>query len=92
MWRDGESSTQSAIQVGGRRKKACDLGRRYGIPTIVHMCGKSCAALDMLGDAGVTAVEPLEGPPGGDVNLAEVRKRYPQLVLKGNVNTFETLA
>jgi len=62
-----------------------------GIPTIVRMCGKSCAALDMLGDAGVTAVEPLEGPPGGAVTLAEVRRRYPKLVLKGNVNTFEAL-
>ena len=73
-------------------KKACDLARGYGVPTIVHMCGKSRAALDMLVDAGLTALEPLERPPGGDVTLAEVRKWYPDVVLKGNVNTFETLA
>lgn len=73
-------------------KKACELAGGYGVPTIVHMCGRCRAALDMLVDAGVTAVEPLESPPGGDVTLAEVRERYPRLVLKGNVNTFGTLA
>jgi uroporphyrinogen-III decarboxylase len=47
----------------------------------------------MLVDAGVTMVEPLESPPSGDVTLAEVRKSYgSRLVLKGNVNTFQTLA
>jgi len=72
--------------------RACALADRYHVPTGVHMCGKSAAALDMLVDAGVTMVEPLERPPGGDVTLAEVRKRYgARLVLKGNVNTFETL-
>jgi hypothetical protein len=74
-------------------KKACEITARHGIPSAVHMCGKCSAALDMLVDAGVTMIEPLEGPPSGDVTLSEVRRRYgPHLVLKGNVNTFRTLA
>ncbi len=74
-------------------KKACEIVSSHGIPSAVHMCGKCRAALDMLVDAGVTMIEPLESPPSGDVTLADVRQRYgPNLVLKGNVNTFSTLA
>jgi hypothetical protein len=73
--------------------EACRIAASYGVPTAVHMCGRSSQALDMVVDAGVTMVEPLERPPGGDVSLAEVRRRYgSRIVLKGNVNTFETLA
>ena len=74
-------------------KKACHIAAGYAVPTAVHMCGKCRAALDMVVDAGVTMIEPLERPPSGDVTLADVRKRYgSRVVLKGNVNTFETLA
>jgi len=73
-------------------KRACEIVSSHGIPSAVHMCGKCRAALDMLVDAGVTMIEPLESPPSGDVTLAEVRRRYgSRLVLKGNVNTFNTL-
>ena len=74
-------------------KKACQIAAGHGVPTAVHMCGKCRAALDMVVDAGVTMIEPLERPPSGDITLAEARQRYgAHVVLKGNVNTFETLA
>jgi uroporphyrinogen-III decarboxylase len=74
-------------------KRACEIAARHETPAAVHMCGKCRAALDMLVDAGVTMIEPLEAPPSGDVTLAEVCRRHgPNLVLKGNVNTFNTLA
>ena len=38
-------------------------------------------------------MEPLERPPGGDVDLAEVKRRFAdKFCLKGNVNTFETMS
>lgn len=85
-----------------------DLYRRYGLPWLceaaaiarahgvfsgVHMCGRSKAALPMLADSGIDLLEPLESPPGGNVSLADVKRQYgDRLILKGNVNTFQTLA
>jgi uroporphyrinogen decarboxylase len=38
----------------------------------------------------VDVIEPLEEPPGGDVDIAEYKKRYgDRICLKGNINTFE---
>ena len=74
-------------------RQAVDLARSYGVFTGVHMCGRCRAALPMLADSGVDLVEPLESPPGGDVTLAEVKKEHGhRFCLKGNVNTFDTLA
>lgn len=73
--------------------RATKVADEYGIPTAIHMCGKSKAALDMIVDAGIDMVEPLETPSsGGDVHLKEVREKYGEkFCLKGNVNTSETL-
>jgi uroporphyrinogen decarboxylase len=41
-------------------------------------------------ESEVQVVEPLEEPPGGDVDIAEIKKRYGQRIcLKGNLNTFD---
>lgn len=73
--------------------RATKIADEYGTPIAIHMCGKCKAALDMLVDAGIDMVEPLEAPSsGGDVHLKEVREKYGEkLCLKGNVNTSETL-
>lgn len=74
-------------------RKASEIAHGYGIFTGVHMCGRSKAALPILAESGVDLVEPLEALPGGDVTLAEVKKQFGNhFCLKGNVNTFETLA
>ena len=74
-------------------QKATELAQGYGVFTQVHMCGRCRAALPMLAESGVDVVDPLEAPPGGDVSLAEVKQQYGEVFcLKGNVNTFETLA
>jgi len=74
-------------------RRATDLARGYGVYTGVHMCGRSKAALPMLADSGIDLLEPLESPPGGDVQLAEVKRQYgDRFIIKGNVNTFQTLA
>ena len=73
--------------------KAVELAGSYGVCTGVHMCGRSKAAMPMLAESGIGLVEPLESPPSGDVSLAEVKQQYgDRLCLKGNVNTFATLA
>ena len=74
-------------------QEATALAHRYGVFTGVHMCGRSRAALPLLAESGIDLLEPLEASPGGDVVLAEVKKQYgPSFCLKGNVNTFHTLA
>ncbi len=73
--------------------RANEIARGYGVATGMHMCGRSLAALSMLVDSAIDLLEPLESPPGGDVSLAEVKQQYGDRVcLKGNVNTFKTLA
>jgi uroporphyrinogen-III decarboxylase len=60
-------------------------------------CTRTCtcaAARESRGDGGeeseVDVIEPLEEPPGGDVDIAEMKKRYGSKVcLKGNINTFD---
>ena len=74
-------------------KKATEIARSHGVFTGVHMCGRSQAALPILSESGIDLIEPLEADPGGDVNLAEVKRQYGDVfILKGNVNTFQTLA
>ncbi len=52
----------------------------------VHCHGKIKAILDDIADTGADAIDPIEPPPQGDVELAHVRRRYgKQLVLFGNL-------
>lgn len=62
------------------------------VPVHLHVCGRSRAIVDLVANTGLNVVEPLERPPGGDVDLAEVKRRFgDRLCLKGNVNTFGTM-
>lgn len=58
-----------------------------------HTCGRSRQIVEInYLDSDVNVMEPLERPPGGDVDLAEVKRRFgDKFCLKGNVNTFETM-
>lgn len=73
--------------------KVTDLCYEYNVPSHLHVCGRSRAVLDIIADTRLTVMEPLERPPGGDVDLREVKEKFgDKLVLKGNVNTFHTMA
>lgn len=62
------------------------------VPTHLHTCGKSRATIDLVHNCGLNVMEPLERPPGGDVDLIEVKQKFgDHLCLKGNVNTFQTM-
>ncbi len=79
MWREWDLPVIRAV---------CEVGQRYGCIVHLHQHGRCEAILGDIADAGVTIVCPLERPPGGDVDLAQVKRRYgDRLCLKGNVET-----
>lgn len=69
------------------------LCNEAGVLCHQHTCGKSRQIVEMnYRETGVNVMEPLERPPGGDVDLAEVKQKFgDKFCLKGNVNTFETM-
>ena len=74
-------------------RKITKMCREAGIPSMLHSCGKSMAFLQMLyEETDLNCINPLEEPPMGDVNLAEVKKLYgDRLCLMGNLNTTRML-
>jgi len=67
--------------------------RRAGVICHQHTCGRSRALIEInYNETDVNVMEPLERPPGGDVDLTEVKQKFgDKFCLKGNVNTFETM-
>ncbi|MFH1675858.1 MAG: uroporphyrinogen decarboxylase family protein [bacterium] len=52
------------------------IREKLGIRTVYHTCGGMMPILDLLAEIGSTALETLTPPSmGGDVNLAELKKR-----------------
>lgn len=72
-------------------QQAARLCREAGVYSHLHVCGKSRKVVEMVvEESEVDVIEPLEEPPGGDVDIAEIKKRYgSRICLKGNLNTFE---
>ena len=60
--------------------------QKHGGFARVHCHGRIRAALDYIVDMGATATDPVEPPPQGDMELAQVRREYgDKLVLFGNI-------
>ncbi len=72
-------------------QEAARICRAAGVASHLHVCGRSRLIVEMVADeSDVDVVEPLEEPPGGDVDIAAIKRRYgARLCLKGNINTFE---
>lgn len=67
-------------------KPMVDAIRRHGGFARIHSHGKLLAILDDIVSTGVVALDPIEPPPQGDVELKYVRGKYGrQLVLFGNL-------
>ncbi len=64
-----------------------------GIPTHVHSCGPERELVRIMAEeTDLTVIDPLEIPPMGDCNLAELKKKYgDKIVLKGNLHTTEVM-
>jgi uroporphyrinogen decarboxylase len=74
-------------------KRAIELASSAGIPTHIHSCGPETALIKIMAEeTTLTVIDPLEIPPMGDCNLAEIKKLYgSKLTLKGNLHTTETM-
>ncbi|HJS19193.1 MAG TPA: uroporphyrinogen decarboxylase family protein [Anaerolineales bacterium] len=72
-------------------QKAAEVCRRHGVFSHLHVCGRSRKVVEMVcEETDVDVTEPLEEPPGGDVDIAEIKRRYGnKICMKGNINTFE---
>jgi uroporphyrinogen decarboxylase len=72
-------------------QKAVEVCKRHGVFSHLHVCGRSRQIVEMvLENSEVDVIEPLEEPPGGDVDITDIKRRYGERVcLKGNINTFE---
>lgn len=74
-------------------KRAIDLATAAGIPTQIHSCGPEKELVKIMAEeTSLTVIDPLEIPPMGDCNLAELKKLYGnKLTLKGNLHTTEVM-
>jgi len=74
-------------------KRAIELATSAGLPTHIHSCGPETALIKIMAEeTSLTVIDPLEIPPMGDCNLAEIKKLYGhKLTLKGNLHTTETM-
>ena len=71
-------------------KAASRICREAGVISHLHICGRSWKLVEITADqTDVDVMEPMEEPPGGDVDLAEAKRRVgDRLCIKGNINTF----
>ncbi len=74
-------------------KEVTRLCKQAGVVSHQHSCGRSRGIVEMsYAETDLDVMEPLERHPGGDVDLAEVKRLYGyKLCLKGNINTFDML-
>jgi uroporphyrinogen decarboxylase len=70
-------------------QQASALCKKHGVPSHFHVCGRSWELVRMVAEETVVdGMEPLEEPPSGNVDIAEVKRIYGhRLVIKGNINT-----
>lgn len=73
--------------------KAAEICRQAGILVEVHCCGKARLVVESLyRETAVNSVNPLQPPPMGDCDLAELKKSFgDKLCLKGNVGVTHPL-
>ncbi|MCL5987212.1 MAG: hypothetical protein M1371_11730 [Actinobacteria bacterium] len=72
-----------------RLKKLVETWHLYGIKCIFHSDGNFMEVLDDFVAAGVDGINPIEPLAGWD--LIDVRKKYPRLVLQGNIDCSQLL-
>jgi uroporphyrinogen decarboxylase len=74
-------------------KRVTELAAELGIPTHVHSCGPETELVKMAAEeTKLTIIDPLEIPPMGDCNLAELKRLYgDKIILKGNLHTTDIM-
>ncbi len=74
-------------------QKLTRMARQAGVPTMLHSCGKERALVQMCAaETDLNCINPLEIPPMGDCDLAEVKCTYgDRLALMGNLHTTQVM-
>lgn len=74
-------------------KRGIELATEAGFPTHIHSCGPEKELVKIMAEeTDLTVIDPLEVPPMGDCDLAELKKLYGgKIVLKGNLHTTEVM-
>ena len=74
-------------------KRAIELATGAGIPTHLHSCGPEAELVKIMAEeTRLTVIDPLEPPPMGDCDLAQLKRLYGDgIVLKGNLHTTDVL-
>jgi uroporphyrinogen decarboxylase len=74
-------------------KRGIELATAAGIPTHLHSCEPEKELVKMaVEETKLIVIDPLEVPPMGDCNLAELKRRYgDRIVLKGNLHTTKVM-
>ena len=74
-------------------KRGIELATAAGMMTHVHCCGPESRLVKMLAEeTALTVIDPLEIPPMGDCDLAELKRLCGnRLTLKGNLHTTDVM-
>lgn len=74
-------------------KRFTEMAYDLGIPTHVHSCGPERELVALAAEhTKLTCIDPLEPPPMGDCDLADLKRRFgATLVLKGNLHTTDVM-
>lgn len=74
-------------------KHVISLAADAGIPTHIHSCGPERELVKIMAlETELTIIDPLERPPMGDCDLAELKRLYgDKICLKGNLHTTDTM-
>ena len=74
-------------------KRITRMAKEAGIPTMLHSCGKQRDMIDILArETDLDCVNPLEPPPMGDCDLAELKQTYgDRFAFFGNINTTDVM-
>jgi uroporphyrinogen decarboxylase len=70
-------------------KKITEMCREADIISHLHACGREHYIVEVAAnETDLYSIEPLEEPPNGDCNLADIKRRFGRrLALKGNIQT-----
>jgi uroporphyrinogen decarboxylase len=74
-------------------KRVTEMAYDMGIPTHIHSCGPERERGKMAAEeTKLTIIDPLEIPPMGDCNLAELKRLYgDKIILKDNLHTTDVM-
>ncbi len=72
-------------------RELCALMRSYGAISYYHNHGTTMAFTSQFARIAMDALDPLEGPPYGDADLARCRAEMPAVCMVGNLDDMEQI-